>query len=638
MHALGKRLWALSAAVALAGPAAAREYAPRVVSPHNADAYSMKTFAQFPRWRDLRGDAKAWEVFRYLADRRTGLFPLGKEVLEGRDALPEFATVRDPVKLINVYGYGYCGILGPTMAGVGRDMGLGRSRAVVLPGWGHVAAETFYDGQWHYLDLDVRAAFRRADGSLASLDDARRDPALWKGPQGPLFFPLDPLEPTRRVYEKTPVHHYYGHSQGGHTMDYVLRQGETFTRWWKPQGGRWHHLDAYNESPFPRQILEREPRGPKCKHAGWSDHAHGNGRFDYQPDLTDRSADFDDGAYDADNVTTSPGGLTLKAKGKGHAVFEVRSPYVIVPRVGDMARADDDREASVVTVDAAGAALSLSVDNGLSWKDLGPAAGGHDLTPHVRGRYGYLLRVSLEGEPGRAALRSLRMTTWVQVAPASLPSLRKGKNVMEYRTGDHHGLPTRVLEVRADGGDRDDFFRHLHEVPKDFDPKRVAGRARGAFVVKVQAPPGSRVAWLSAGAGFATHQQEAARNTRNAIAYAVHGPNDFKPLYESDVPADQAHWHYNADRELKLDEPAKVVYLRYAGDPGVNNLRIYAHCLDDRPRRGAPVTVTHAWREGDRLKTRSVTLDKPGPYEVVCDVEPEDESVTLAVASAAKNE
>src|SRR5262249_47408234 len=235
--------WGL-AALALAGPAVGREYSPRVLSPHVADAYSMKTFARFPRWRDLRGDRRAWEVYRYLADARTGLFPLGKEVFEGRDVLPEYRVVRDPVKLINVYGYGFCGILGPVMAGVCQDAGVGRGRTLIIPGWHHVAAETFYDGGWHYLDLDVRAAFRRPDGTLASVADALRDPSLWKG-QGPLFFPLDPLEQVRRAYLQAPVRHYYDYHAGGHTMDYVLRQGETFTRWWRPQGGRWNHDDSY---------------------------------------------------------------------------------------------------------------------------------------------------------------------------------------------------------------------------------------------------------------------------------------------------------------------------------------------------------------------------------------------------------
>src|SRR5262249_43383223 len=161
------------------------------LSPHVADSYSMKTFAAFSRWRALKGDALAWEVYRYLADPRTGLFSLGMPVLEGRDTFSEFQQVRDPVKMINVYGYGYCGILAPTMAGVCQDMGMGPARSLALPLWHHMVGEVFYDNQWHYLDLDCRAAFRRDNGSLASMAEAQRDAALWQGPNNPVFFPLD---------------------------------------------------------------------------------------------------------------------------------------------------------------------------------------------------------------------------------------------------------------------------------------------------------------------------------------------------------------------------------------------------------------------------------------------------------------
>lgn len=619
-------VWTLLGSLAFA-----REYAPRVVSPHHADAYSMKTFAQHPRWRDLTGDARTWEVFRYLADPRTGLFPLGQPVYEGTDLLEEFRTVRDPVKLINVYGYGYCGILGPTMAGVCQGMGLGRSRTLILPGWGHVAAETFYDGKWHYLDLDVRTAFRRADGSLAAMADAQRDAALWQGPRGPLFFPLDPLEPVRKVYEQTPVRHYYDFHSGGHTMDYVLRQGETFTRWWQPRDGRWQHNERYHQEPFFRQLIERAPRGPKCKHQGWTSHAHGNGRFVYQPDLTDRSSDFEDGVYDSVNVRAAPGGLTLRESGQGEAIFEVRSPYIIVPLVGKLDTTEDDREASVVELDAAHATLAVSLDNGLTWKEMVSPSKAFDLTERVSGTFGYLLKVSLKGEPDRAIVRSLKITTWVQVAPASLPALRQGKNEMTYCTGDHHGLPSRVMEIRTTSSARSDFLKYLHQTPEDLDLARKNARAKGPFVVKVQAPPHTRIAWFSAGGSFHTHQQAAARNTRNLIAYAIQEPKDYRTIYQSEIPTDQDHWHYNVDREVKLDAPVKTVYLRYVGDPAVNHLRIYAHCVDDRPRAGSPVQITHAWTENNVLKQQTVHRHKPGTYEIVTSAEPVNEFIEIAV-------
>jgi hypothetical protein len=239
----------------------------------------------------------------------------------------------------------------------------------------------------------------------------------------------------------------------------------------------------------------------------------------------------------------------------------------------------------------------------------------------------------LKGEPAKTTIRSLNVTTWVQVAPAALPSLRRGNNKMEYRTGDHHGLLTRVLAIQTNGSDRADFLKYLSEAPKDFDPERKTARAKGPFVVKVQAPPGSKIAWLSAGGSFHTQQGDAAPKTRNSIAYAVGEPKDFRPLWTAEVPAGQDHWHHNADRELKLDTPAKTVYLRYVGDPAVNNLRIYAHCLDDRPATRSPVVITHTWTENGARKTKQVRLEKPGSYEVTTTDEPTDESIEVSVPS-----
>jgi hypothetical protein len=628
-----RRVFSLLIVLVLACFATGREYAPRVLSPLRADAYSMRTFAQFPQWRSLRGDALAWEVYKYLVDNGSGLFHCN-EVLEGDDALSEYCNVRDPVKIINVYGYAYCGILGPTMAGVWEDIGGGPARTVSLPGCSHVVAEVFYGQKWHYVDLDLRAVFRRPDGALASLAEARHDRLLWRD-RGPLFFPEDSLDQLRRTYETTRVDNYHGFNQSGHTMDYVLRQGETFTRWWTPQGGRWNHRLEWNRETWLRQLIEQPPRGPKPNHPDFTIHNHGNGRFVYRPDLSNRSSDFADGAYDARNVRPAAAGLTLKEPGEGYAIFEVRSPYVIVPKVGPLDTLAGDREAAQVELAASGTSLALSLDNGLTWRDLpAPAAAAPtDLTPHVAGRYAYLLKLVLRGQPGQALVRSLAMTTWVQVAPASLPTLAKGTNRMEYRTGDHYGLKTRVLEIRSEAGRPEETLKYLARPPADYDPGRKTDRIHGPAVVKVQAPPGTKIAWLTAEGAFSTHQGAAARNTRNTISYAVDKPEAFREIYRAAVPTDTAHWHTNAHREIRLDRPAERVYVRYVGDPALNNFHIYAHCLDDGRGSARPVTITHRWRQPDGPKSRTVRLAESGAYEVTTDAEPVCESIEIAVPS-----
>jgi len=603
-------------------------YSPRVLSPHNADTYSLKTFAQYARWRDLQGDARVFEIFKYLTDRRTGIYPMGVPGWEGNETLAEYGAVTDPVKMLNVYPIGHCGTLGPTVAGILEGIGIGPARTLIIPGWHHVAAEVFYSNQWHYVDLDVRAVFRRADGSLASMTEAMTDASLWNGPNSSQFFPLDPLPSVRAVYAKTTVDHRYGAASGGHTMDFVLRRSETFTRWWKPQEGRWNQHSSYAAKPFPRSTIERSPRGPKCKHESFTVHTHGNGRFVYKPNLTANSADFEDGVYDFQNVEPGTSGLTPKSRGEGYAIFEVHSPYVIVPRVGDLDSAADDCEASVVRFVATGANLSLSLNNGLSWRELDAAEGMVDLTSYVSGRYGYLLKIELRGEPQKALLRSLEITTWVQVHPASLPSLRKGKNTMRLVTGDHYGLQTRVMAVQPDAANRDELLKYLAEPPKDYDPARRTSRVRGDLVAKVQAPPGTKFAWLSAGASFAA-RVGAPNSTSNSISYAADEPRDFVEIYRAAIPPDQSHWHYNVDREVKLPRPEREIYVRYAGEPALNNIRIYAHCQDEHPRASASLIVTHAWIENGMRKTKQIQIQ--GEYEVETDAEPEDEFIELAV-------
>ncbi len=633
MHQTILRSILITILLAAAVSAEGRVYAPRVVSPHNADAYSMKTFARFHRWRDLEGDQLAWEVYKYLVDTRSGVFHMN-QVLEGRDVMGEYRTIRDPVKIINVYGYAYCGIFGPTMAGICEGIGLGKARMLTLPAWNHVATEAFYDGKWHYLDIDVRAVFRRGDGSLASMAEARRDASLWTG-RGPLFFPNDPLDSTRKIYQKTAVNHYHGFQFSGHTMDYVLRQGETFTLWWSPQGGRWHHSPQFNRSAWLKKLIQQQPRGPKPNHRHFTVHNHGNGRFVYRPNLTQRSTDFADGVYDSRNVHPTATGLTLRTPGEGYAVFEVRTPYIIVPIVGDLETTEDDREASVVQIDAVGARLSISLDNGLTWEDLAvdhwPAT--LDLTRQVAGTYGYLLKIALSGSPGEAVVRSLGITTWVQVAPAALPSLRRGSNRMEFRTGDHHALQSRVVEIRSNASRPEEFLKYLVQPPADYDPARRTDRVHGPLVAKLEAPPGAKIAWFSAGASFRTHQHAAARNTSNTIAYAVDRPEDFREIYRANVPADNDHWNCNADREVRLDVPAKKVFIRYVGDPALNNIRIYGHCVDEKARPAGPIQIHHGWREAGVVKQKRVTLRGPGFYTITCEEDPQDTFIRLAVPS-----
>jgi hypothetical protein len=118
------------------------------------------------------------------------------------------------------------------------------------------------------------------------------------------------------------------------------------------------------------------------------------------------------------------------------------------------------------------------------------------------------------------------------------------------------------------------------------------------------------------------------------MAFAVNEMREFREFYRADVSTDQSHWHYNADREVKLDGTTKAVFVRYLGDPAVNNIRLYGHCRDDRPQKRVPMVVTHRWTEKGVEKSRQVNLSGPGEYEVVTAAEPGNESIELAVPTS----
>ena len=114
---------------------------------------------------------------------------------------------------------------------------------------------------------------------------------------------------------------------------------------------------------------------------------------------------------------------------------------------------------------------------------------------------------------------------------------------------------------------------------------------------------------------------------------AVNQPTSFREIYQANVPSDQSHWHYNVDREVKLDEPARTLFVRYVGEPAVNNIRIFAHCLEDRPLPSAPVLLTHEWSENGVRRSKQVRLEAPGEYDIEAGADPVDESIEMAIAS-----
>jgi hypothetical protein len=279
--------------------------------------------------------------------------------------------------------------------------------------------------------------------------------------------------------------------------------------------------------------------------------------------------------------------------------------------------------------------LAVSLDHGLTWREVETVQSGRkavDLTPLVKDTYGYLLRLSASGEEKQAAVKSLSIDTWVQVAPISLPRLKRGENHLQYEVGDRYGLRTIPMLVSPDVSNPRDLEKYLVALPENYDPQRHTARILGDATLRLAAPVGTKIAWLSVGAGFRTHQGEQAAKTNNSISYAVGEPSDFKEVYHSAVPTWVSHWRYNWDTDIRLDQPAEMVYVKFHGDPGLNTMRACLHLLpQDPPSTG--IRVTHTYDIEGRRHEKTVDLAEPGVYTISCDGNPENVSVTMAVPS-----
>lgn len=611
----------------------------RVTSEHTADTTDLKRFRNFSVWKDKRGNEFALEIWKYLCGYETGLYHFN-EILEGTDPFDEYATVRDPLKILNVYNMAYCGIFGPVLDGIFQGVGFEQGRSFGIELWSHCATEVWYDGGWHYFDLDVRGALLDAKGTVVSLDEARRNRQLWINPPIHMepFFPKDSdKNKVFEIYRDSNIDYYYRWFEGTHTMDFYLRQGESFTRWWTPQGGRWHNLPRYNRTKWIKELIQTEPIGMKPNHRDFSRWNHGNGFFHYAPNLSETSADFKDGIYAVNNLASGKKGLHIIQDGDAEVIFEVFTPYIIVGRVKDLDDLTDDTEASVVTLECfLPVELSVSSDRGLTWQSGGMVRANErravDLTGVVKGTYGYLIKLSTSGVKEAAAFKSLTIDTWVQVAPISLPCLKKGENHLQYEIGDRYGLQTVPMLVAPNMADRKDLAKYLVTMPEDYDPERQTCRIRGDAILHLAAPAGMKIAWFTIGATFRTYQGEEAGKTNNRIAYAVGRPEQFREIYKSSIPTWVNHWRYNWDTDVVLDKPADEVYVKFTGDPGLNVVRACLHLLPTGLLQTG-IRIVHGYRIDGQLNRKRIDLDEPGCYVVQCDSEPENVFIEMGVPS-----
>ncbi len=214
-------------------------FTPYILAGSQVDTRSLDTILADPRFADKQGEDLAVALWTWLVDRREGFY----HYLAGTEEPGQTLTadpVKDPLRLLNTYGYGLCGNVAMLFAAL-YDWAGGRSRIVGIPG--HSISEAYWGNAWHLIDCDLRALhYKNTEQGyeIASLHELVTNPDLVASPvrKSDPYYMSDQhaRDVARDCYQpgKDRYLPHYFYRLG--SMDHVLRPGESFTCYYQPQG------------------------------------------------------------------------------------------------------------------------------------------------------------------------------------------------------------------------------------------------------------------------------------------------------------------------------------------------------------------------------------------------------------------
>ena len=131
--------------------------------------------------------------------------------------------LHDPVKLVNVYGYGFCDDAALSLSSLWKEAGF-EARAWGIGG--HVVAEVFYDNAWHMYDPDHYVFFENEDKTVASLEELEQNPEIVKNTRDPAGYDSKVMAD---LYASKENNRKFKGAARGHTMSFDLSPGEKWT-------------------------------------------------------------------------------------------------------------------------------------------------------------------------------------------------------------------------------------------------------------------------------------------------------------------------------------------------------------------------------------------------------------------------
>jgi hypothetical protein len=590
-------------------------YSPWVTTPHRPDTRSLDNILSFPAIAGRKGEELAIAIWKYCIDKDYGFYHFWTPEEKTIDDEKSPGGVRDPLTLINCYGSFLCGTAALVESCLWKYAGLG-GRQVGLAG--HVVSEAFYDGGWHLLDADLQAFHRHhppRETSIASCADCIEDTTIvsqQKNPSEPYYIPdRAPDKMADGCYKPGNLTYYPRYLKELHTMDYLLRPGEEMVRYYEQQG-RWFCPPSWiaDSEKYKTEWNNEGPRERFVPHR-----RYGNGCLRYHPDM--KTDNLLKGALSEEGFVPGDEGLCAELD---TAVIDIPvfSPYVIVGKRDNWKETHESHDGAYVSLVTSGKAeirVSVSTDDGAFFRDIdvhtkrGKKGTTHtaDFTPLVENYYRYILRVEMKGEG--TVLTGFDLTTWFEVNPGTLPTLKAGLNPVTVESGNNGIVPCVVRLTKR----IDEFMVTYRGERVDEETVTIKAGKDGVEAVLRLAPPYGTVSGAYVFASFHPAPPDA---NFYEVTYEWSASEDgpWHEFFRAEVPHEiegQGHWPWGEGAYFSCgEEPLSEVFVRLKSPFDLWEVETRFDLADvlSVVEEPSEIKVDFSMRAGESKRTETVTL------------------------------
>ncbi len=517
--------------------------------------------------------------------------------------------ILDPLKLLNVYGYGLCYQISPVMEAMYDAAGFEDARVWFLEG--HTVCEVFYQGEYHYFDADlmgysVKSEYKNPQtGVVAGVQDIIQDTTIITGKllsakavnKNLVALPWYPYDVHSGVMDKilslftTRNNNWLFYDRrysSAHSMHFVLRKGEKLLRYFGNDGHFYLPYKNIENSycELPTDIAHYDIWVADGPHALRDKRSWGTGELVYAPDLADSGALYPDFSKNINyNFVLPERGETPQLLYPNHAderlavTFKMQSPFVFIDAeiAGEISKGINPYRLRISFSTDWGKTWGGSrieyLDRGLKFKARPRVIvkSKHGELTQVAGKYNYLVRIELLPGPkhDRAGLHHIVIKSRIQHNPRFLPALQPGENHLLVTFGDQVELQS----VRPDISHLDKWalstanFKYVSEDDQGF--LRPDDNQQRTIIFKITAPGNGFIQRLQVGGRFLKLEKIAPdkltaeiRKTRSGFNYENDNYQALIFVSENDSLSFKKIWEFDKKMAWKNNEPIKQ-FLRW---------------------------------------------------------------------------